>query len=83
MANIVASAAFTREIFSAKMPGHTDKPSPAQVAQDFAAILGRMMSRSMMQSASDSDDGFLGLGTGAAGDIYSGFMEQAVHWGLC
>jgi hypothetical protein len=45
------------------------------VAQDFAGIFGRMIARVMIRVSSDPNDGFLGIGNGAASDIYSSFLE--------
>jgi len=72
MANIVHTGVFSRQIFGSVS---REKPSTARVAQDFAAIFGRMIARVMIRASSDPNDGFLGIGNGAAGDIYSSFLE--------
>ena len=74
MSGIVRDAVFNCELFSS--PAHSGKSSVARAAQGFAAIFGRMMARTMISASSDSKDGFLGMGNGAAGDIYSSFLEQ-------
>ncbi|MGH7905912.1 MAG: hypothetical protein ACREP6_04730 [Candidatus Binataceae bacterium] len=66
----------THPLFGRDLVDVKNDKSQASVraAQGFAAILGRMLARTLLHASSDQHDGFLGMGGGASGQIYSSFM---------
>jgi len=66
---------FTRSVFSG---GATRQTSQKAAAAGFAQIFTTMLAHQMHQSMVGADNGPMGIGGGASGDIYGGLLDQAL-----
>jgi len=65
---------FNRGVFSAATPQTNQKAAAAGFAQIFTTMLAKQMRQSMV----GADNGPMGIGGGATGDIYGAFLDQAM-----
>jgi len=65
---------FTHSVFS----GATRQTNQKAAAAGFAQIFTTMLAKQMRQSMVGSENGPMGIGGGASGDIYGAFIDQAM-----
>jgi Rod binding domain-containing protein len=68
------SGIFSRGVFSGSMRQTSQKAASAGFAQIFTTMLAKQMRESMV----GADHGPMGIGGGAAGDIYGSFIDEAM-----
>ena|SRR5579862_3501613 len=74
MASLFNSGVFARGVFAGMTRQTTQKAASAGFAQIFTTMLAKQMRQSMV----GEDHGPMGIGSGASGDIYGAFIDEAM-----
>ena len=72
--SISTPGVFTHSVFS----GATRQTNQKAAAMGFAQIFTTMLAKQMRQSMVGAENGPMGIGGGATGDIYGAFIDQAM-----
>ncbi len=72
--SLSTAGVFTHSVFS----GATRQTNQKAAAGGFAQIFTTMLAKQMRQSMVGSENGPMGIGGGATGDIYGAFIDQAM-----
>jgi Rod binding domain-containing protein len=72
--SVSSAGVFTRSVFSGATPQTSQKAAAAGFAQIFTTMLAKQMRQSMV----GPENGPMGTGGGATGDIYGAFLDQAM-----
>jgi Rod binding domain-containing protein len=77
MSSLFNSGVFSRAVFSGTIRQTSQKAASA-ASTGFAQIFTTMLAKQMRESMVGADHGPMGIGGGAAGDIYGSFIDEAM-----